>query len=125
GAARRIDGERVGDRAGEDRGRLRPGAGGRRAHREGVPVAQGPLRLHEQAADPGGQAGPDGQQGRVPLAALQEHHALQRRDRRPLRPGRGAEGLDLRQPRAHPEALQQATEHLRRPERPRRLRARL
>jgi hypothetical protein len=43
-----------------------------RADREGIPIDQGLVRFHEQAAHLGGQAGPHGKQGRVSLLAPQE-----------------------------------------------------
>lgn len=52
-----------------------------------------------------------------------EEHALQHRNGRALRPGCGAEDLDFRRARAHPEAVQQEAEHLRSSGRPGLLRA--
>ena len=52
-------------------------------------------------------------EGRVSLHSLQEHHPLQRGDRRHIRSRRRTEDMDFRHARAGTKAVQQEAEHLR------------
>ncbi|CAA9450093.1 MAG: Uncharacterized protein YjqA, partial [uncultured Pseudonocardia sp.] len=110
---RRHHGQRLptGPRSGGPRVRAaaRPGRAGAR----GLPAGARRVPVHRPPADPGGQAGRDGSQGRVPHRPVPQHHALQRGDRRHVRPRRRAQDLAVRVRRPDREAVRQGRGRLR------------